>query len=442
MDGGIIMVSERIRQRLEEKSQRLKDVIAVKQPDRVPSIGFSDMFYVANQTKLTYKDILYKPMKAARAWFKVFNRYDFDLHPGFFITVAAKLNDKADHQAVKYPGAANPNFRLGDNQPFQYLDNEWMTVDEYKYFNTDMTGFLLRELLPRQNPGLAGFSKIPAGCNIALFGHMTLPLFFMEKDVRSMVKRYKLRKTMMAMVGTVLGQRRYNKKMMKAGNILPHMCGLTSAPFDTMSTMIRGMRGTMLDMRRNPEELKAALNNIADSVVRSIGDLDVMFGTPNEYSIPMSMLAIHRGSDPFMSNEQFEEFYWPSFKRVMEGLIERDYTPMPFLEGKNNDRIPYLAEFAKEHPGKCIYWFQTIDMKKVKEVMGDYVCIRGNVPASLLIAGTPRQVDEYVKQSIDDCGEGGGYMVDGGVSGIPNEARHENVVAMVEATHKYGVYRK
>ena len=436
------MVSERIRQTLEEKSQRIKDVINIKEPDRVPVVGFSDMFYVANQTKLTYKDVLYKPMKAGRAWFNIFKRYDFDLHPAFFITLAAKLNDKADHLGIKYPGAANPNMRLGDNQPFQYLDNEWMKPDEYEYFNTDITGYLLRELVPRQSPGLKGFSKTPAAANLALFGHMTLPLFFMERDVRSMIKRYKLMKMLRAMAGTLLAQRSYNKKMMKEGNVLPHMCGLTSAPFDTMSTVIRGMRGIMLDMRRHPEELKTALNIIADSVVRSIGDLDAMFGSPNEYSIPMSMLAIHRGSDPFMSNEEFEEFYWPSFTRVMEGLIEKGYTPMPFIEGENNNRIPFLAEFAKQHPKKCIYWFQTIDMKRVKEVMGDYVCIRGNVPGSLLVAGTPQQVEEYVKQLIEDCGEGGGYMVDGGVTGIPNEARHENVVAMVEATHKYGVYRK
>jgi len=32
--------------------------------------------------------------------------------------------------------------------------------------------------------------------------------------------------------------------------------------------------------------------------------------------------------------------------------------------------------------------------------------------------------------------------VDGGVSGIPNEAKHENVLAMTDAVHKYGVYRK
>jgi len=38
--------------------------------------------------------------------------------------------------------------------------------------------------------------------------------------------------------------------------------------------------------------------------------------------------------------------------------------------------------------------------------------------------------------------EGGGYLVDGGVSGIPNEAKYENVQAMTDAVHKYGVYRK
>ena len=115
---------------------------------------------------------------------------------------------------------------------------------------------------------------------------------------------------------------------------------------------------------------------------------------------------------------------------------------MPSFEGCYDQRLDFLADFAKKHPGKMIYFFQDTDIKKVKEKMGDYVCIRGNVPASLLIGGTPRQVEDYVKQSIEDCAEGGGFLVDGAISGIPNQARHENVVAMTNAVHKYGVYRK
>jgi uroporphyrinogen-III decarboxylase len=126
----------------------------------------------------------------------------------------------------------------------------------------------------------------------------------------------------------------------------------------------------------------------------------------------------------------------------MEGLIKNKLVPMPFFEGKYTDRFEYLAEFAKKHKGKLIYWFDQSDIIKAKEIFGDYACIRGNVPASLLITGNTQQVEDYVKKSIEGCAEGGGYIVDGGVSGIPDEAKLENVKAMTDAVFKYGWYRK
>ena len=58
------------------------------------------------------------------------------------------------------------------------------------------------------------------------------------------------------------------------------------------------------------------------------------------------------------------------------------------------------------------------------------------MPAFLLVIGTPQQVEDYVKQSIEGCTEGGGYIVNGGVSGIPDESRPENVKAMTDAVFK------
>ena len=89
-----------------------------------------------------------------------------------------------------------------------------------------------------------------------------------------------------------------------------------------------------------------------------------------------------------------------------------------------------------------MYWFDRTDLTKAKELFGDHACIKGNVPASLLNAGTPQQVEDYVRESIENCKDGGGFMIDGGVAGIPDEAKPENVKAMVDATFKYGVYRK
>ncbi len=73
-----------------------------------------------------------------------------------------------------------------------------------------------------------------------------------------------------------------------------------------------------------------------------------------------------------------------------------------------------------------------------KEILGDTVCFRGNVPVSLLNTGTPEQVKTYVKELIDVVGKDGGLVVDCG--SIIDEARHENVKAMIEYTKEYGRY--
>ena len=436
------MVSKRIEQKLIDRTTRVKDAIALKEPDRVPLTPFSDQFFGANQAGLKYSDVLYKSFKTAKAYLKIFSRYDFDLYPAFFTAQHGKLNDLYDHRLTKWPGAANPDHRLSENKPFQYIERSWMEPSEYEELNTDITGFMLRKLLPRQNPSLSGFSKLPYASLMSYFAPFLMTFFFMDKEVQQTLRKFSPLKIIPKMMGLVLGQKMYGEKMEKRGNPVAFMNGAGLAPFDLISDTIRGMRGTMLDMIRNPEELKKACDIIANYSIKGLGTLDAALGTMGKYSVQTSFMPLHRGADGFMSNEQFETFYWPSLTKIIDAMIEKGYTPMPFFEGSYDQRLPYLADLAKKHPGKMIYFFQDTNIKKVKEMMGDHVCIRGNIPASLLIGGTTQQVEDYVKQSIEDCAEGGGFLVDGAISGIPNQARHENVVAMTKAVHKYGVYRK
>ncbi len=244
------------------------------------------------------------------------------------------------------------------------------------------------------------------------------------------------------MIGSFLGMRKYNKAMKKRGNPIAGMGSIAQAPFDLVSDYLRGMRGAMMDMYRHPEELKKACDLLTNSQLGSLDAFSGLIGISEEDTVSLSAIPLHRGADGFMSNKQFAEFYWLTLTKTMEGIIARGITPMPFFEGIYNERLEFLAKFAKKHKGKLVYLFQDTDLIKVKEMMGDYVCIRGNVPASLLVGGPPKAVEEYVKKCIEGCKEGGGYLVDGGVSGIVDEAKHENVKAMTDAVHKYGVYRK
>ena len=71
-----------------------------------------------------------------------------------------------------------------------------------------------------------------------------------------------------------------------------------------------------------------------------------------------------------------------------------------------------------------------------------HTCIAGSVPASPLISSTPDEVKRYVEKLLAEVKEGGGYILTGSVSGIPDEARPENVRALLKAVEEYGRYRR
>jgi uroporphyrinogen-III decarboxylase len=79
-------------------------------------------------------------------------------------------------------------------------------------------------------------------------------------------------------------------------------------------------------------------------------------------------------------------------------------------------------------------------MSRAKRILGDSCCIKGNVPSSLLVTGSPEDVKECCRRLIDDCGQGGGYILAAGAEA--ENPRLENLQAMLAAAKEYGVYGK
>jgi uroporphyrinogen-III decarboxylase len=119
----------------------------------------------------------------------------------------------------------------------------------------------------------------------------------------------------------------------------------------------------------------------------------------------------------------------------MVGLIEGGCIPFPAAEGGYNDRLEVIRDLPK---GKTIWMFDQTDIFKAKEVVGDTLCIFGNVPSSMLNIGTPEEVKDYVKKLIDVVGKDGGFILSNGA--FFDEAKPENVKAMVDFGKEYGVY--
>jgi uroporphyrinogen-III decarboxylase len=118
-------------------------------------------------------------------------------------------------------------------------------------------------------------------------------------------------------------------------------------------------------------------------------------------------------------------------------LIEEGVVPFCFVEGSYNQRLDIIAESGLP-AGKTMWMFDQTDMAAVKEKFGSWACFGGNVPASLFKAGTPQQMEAYVKNLIATVGQDGGYFLTPGA--VVDNAQPENVHAYLRAAREYGGY--
>jgi len=236
-------------------------------------------------------------------------------------------------------------------------------------------------------------------------------------------KLVKLGQTMGAYENAVKG---YQEEMTVLGYPIVSLAEGICA-FDWVSTMLRGMEGSMLDMFSQSDKLLKTIASLTPATIMA-GVIGCEMTNLSRFGLPL-----FRGSKGFMSDEQFQKFYWPSLKELICGLVDSGITPVVVFEGDYTPRLEYLRELPK---GKVAAHFEHIDRKKFKQVLGDHMCFWGNVSSSSLIFGTKEQIQDEVKELIDVLGDTGGLIIDG-AHGIPDEAKPENIATMVETVRMY-----
>ncbi|MFC1920152.1 uroporphyrinogen decarboxylase family protein [Chloroflexota bacterium] len=405
----------------EEREKRVRDAINLTEPDRVPtSLRFT--YFPGTYLNIPKSAAYYDPARWNSAVIRTILDFDPDMSQSYAGMGSGEVSEVLKPTQSRWPGGSLP-----ENTAHQAIDVETMMEDEYELLLNDPTDFYMRKMLPRTYEALAPLAKLPPmGERAMMFGMMT-PIFASEefKEMgRALIAAGEAQERWMKKAGTPLAE-----QMDKLG-LVPNgqMGGAGGAPFDGISDRYRGMQGAMLDMYRHPDELLAVLDKMLQERLKNAIPAD-----PKAKGNPKRLfLALHRGADGFMSNKQFEKFYWPGLKAAMMKSIELGYVPMPFCEGKYDDRIEYFLEMPK---GKVVVHLDITDMFRAKEILKDHCCLMGNVPSSLLQIGTPNDVDEYCKKLIEVCGKGGGLILTHGSS--IDEAKPECLHAMMEATRKY-----
>jgi uroporphyrinogen-III decarboxylase len=136
-----------------------------------------------------------------------------------------------------------------------------------------------------------------------------------------------------------------------------------------------------------------------------------------------------------MSDEQFETFYWPTFRRLLIGMCDEGLVPFPVAEGAYNRRLEVISDLPK---GAVIWMFDQTDMAEAKRILGGTCCIAGNVPVSIAYTGTAQEMKDYCRRLIDICAPDGGYILSGGCTF--DMAKPENLHAMMDTAKEYGIY--
>jgi len=405
-----------------ERVTRFIKAFLCTEPDRVPVMVPAGNFPL-RYSGLSLKQAMYDPTLIRPAWHKFMNDFcdDMDDFLGPAGINCGRMLDILDYKSFKWPGHG-----LADDVEYQqYVETVLMHEDEYDALLKDPSDFGLRVLVPRVVGALEALKTFPP-----LSSLMGMPMMFAYPFARSDV-----RTAFQKLIEAGIELEKFQKELMTvnrdavAAGFPMSMGGVALAPFDMIADHLRGTQGSAIDMYRRPEKLLETTDMILEQMIpRSIASVNAM-------GVFTVNFPLHKGDDTFMSNKQFEKFYWPSLRKLIMALIGEGIMVSLFCEGRYNNRLEYIGDFPK---GWVTWQFDQTDMAKAKCMIGHNCCIVGNVPASMLAFGAVKDVKQYCRELIEACAPGGGYVLTGGTA--VTEAKPENLRAFMEVAMKYGVY--
>jgi uroporphyrinogen-III decarboxylase len=408
-----------------QRTRRFADIIALKQPDRVPSLMMAAGI-VTRYAGISFADTFYDSGKSTAAALQFVR--DFQPEYTFLLGGAAsgRAYDLLGYTAYKWPGSSLP-----PDVPFQYVEDEYMPAADYDALINNPEGYMLRSYLPRVCTHLQGLRLVPSlitpvemlGVSMWLGGLATPAL--QEALTRLAQAIEHVGKGMAASM-------RASAEVVGRYGCPGLVGGVAKAPFDTVADTLRGTRSALMDLYRRPDKLLAA----SEALIPTSIHMGVGASPPS--APPFVFMPLHKGALGFMSFKQFAKFYWPTFQQVMEGIIAAGMVPLLFVEGAFDEARLELIAGSGLPAGRTVWLFDRTDLRLVRKHFGGFACFGGNVPVSLFRAGTPAEMEAHCRQLLDDVAPGGGFFL---ASGAPvDEADPAVVRAFMGSAAKYGVY--
>ncbi len=204
--------------------------------------------------------------------------------------------------------------------------------------------------------------------------------------------------------------------------------GYLQGPVRHAATM-RGYEALLRDMFKNRGPLQELMDLAVDSLI-ICGEALIHAGAD------IIMISDPPSSGDMISRSQFEKWSLPNLRRLTDFLKRTNVKMILHVCGDTADRLDLFAELKID----AMSLDEKVDLESARKVLGDRMCIFGNVSPSLTLSlGTPEDTERESRACIEKAGRNGPFILGPGCL-IPGAAKSENIAAMVAAAERYGGY--
>ena len=240
------------------------------------------------------------------------------------------------------------------------------------------------------------------------------------------------------------------KEYMAYTKFIPHMNGVTKeygipsmAPNNPMTGTIEfgiealeanllGIKQLSIAMRRSPDKIESFIKRWdAEHIDPLIEKIKAGDGANYKYCFDASVMMLAQN---IMNTKQFERFYWPSLKKLLDAYAEKEMNIRVFCEGSMARVLDYFADYPK---GVLTFHLEQDDPFVVREKLPN-VCIMGGMTTDMLSTATPDECVAYTERLCKELGAEGGYIYsENKMLSYRNDAKRENMAAVSEFLKNY-----
>jgi uroporphyrinogen decarboxylase len=197
----------------------------------------------------------------------------------------------------------------------------------------------------------------------------------------------------------------------------------------------KNMMDFVMKVADQPEEMKDEAQRRVDSALER-GALIKEWGTVDGFCLCSDYCF---NDNPFLSPAMFDEFITPYLVQLVAGYREMGFYVIKHTDGNIMPILDSLVS-ANPHALHSIDPQGGVDLAEVKRLVGNRVCLIGNVNCALLQTGTGDEAAADIRRALAQGMPGGGYVF-GTSNCVYTGMSLERYDLMLDIWRKEGLYK-